>query len=214
MTCCCGKQKRSQDETYQRFKNEDASFYEYADAVPKYFNDQIGKLSEGISFTVTGNLSVNCERFSINLVYNNDSRDVALHINPRLPQNYIVRNTKVQDIWGNEEVSSALPFLLSRGEEFSIQVLVTEACYMISVNGQHFAAYTHRIPYRDVRILEVKGDYQMRPECVDIVNIRGDIKLWEVAIQGNTTYKKPKVRSAMERAISAWKRAEIPQLQI
>ncbi|KRJ97009.1 galectin-4 isoform X2 [Drosophila yakuba] len=135
-----------------------ASFYEYADALPKYSNDQIGKLSEGISFTVTGNLSVNCERFSINLVYKNDSRDVALHINPRLPQNYIVRNTKVQDIWGSEEVSSALPFLLSRGEEFSIQVLVTEACYMISVNGQHFAEYTHRIPYEDVRILEVKGD--------------------------------------------------------
>jgi len=97
-------------------------------------------------------------RFSINLVHNNETRDVALHINPRLPQNYIVRNTKVQDIWGSEEVSSALPFLLSRGDKFSIQVLVTEACYMISVNGQHFATYTHRIPYRNVSILEVKGD--------------------------------------------------------
>ncbi|XP_017004357.1 galectin-4 isoform X1 [Drosophila takahashii] len=135
-----------------------ASFYEYPDAVPKYFNDQIGQLSEGISFTVTGNLAVNCERFSINLVHNNVTRDVALHINPRLPQNYIVRNTKVQDIWGSEEVSSALPFLLTRGDKFSIQVLVTDACYMISVNGQHFAAYKHRIPYRDVSILEVKGD--------------------------------------------------------
>ncbi|XP_016979356.1 galectin-9 isoform X1 [Drosophila rhopaloa] len=135
-----------------------ASFYEYADAVPKYFNDQIGPLSEGISFTVSGNLSVNCERFSINLVHNNVTRDVALHINPRLPQNYIVRNTKVQDIWGSEEVSSALPFLLSRGDKFSIQVLVTDACYMISVNGQHFATYTHKIPYMDVHILEVKGD--------------------------------------------------------
>ncbi|XP_016923579.2 galectin-4 isoform X1 [Drosophila suzukii] len=135
-----------------------ASFYDYADPVPKYFNDQIGQLSEGVSFTVTGNLAVNCERFSINLVHNNETRDVALHINPRLPQNYIVRNTKVQDIWGSEEVSSALPFLLSRGDKFSIQVLVTEACYMISVNGQHFATYTHRIPYRNVSILEVKGD--------------------------------------------------------
>ncbi|XP_017046280.1 galectin-9 isoform X2 [Drosophila ficusphila] len=150
LLCCCTKAKKG--------GLNEASFYEYADAVPKYYNDEIGQLDEGISFTVTGNLAVNCERFSINLVYNNESRDVALHINPRLPQNYIVRNTKVQDLWGSEEVSSALPFLLSRGEKFSIQVLVTDACYMISVNGQHFAKYTHRIPYKDVRILEVKGD--------------------------------------------------------
>ncbi|XP_036669313.2 galectin-4 isoform X2 [Drosophila suzukii] len=150
LLCCCPTAKNG--------GLNEASFYDYADPVPKYFNDQIGQLSEGVSFTVTGNLAVNCERFSINLVHNNETRDVALHINPRLPQNYIVRNTKVQDIWGSEEVSSALPFLLSRGDKFSIQVLVTEACYMISVNGQHFATYTHRIPYRNVSILEVKGD--------------------------------------------------------
>ncbi|XP_017065612.1 galectin-8 isoform X3 [Drosophila eugracilis] len=148
--CCCVKAEKS--------GLNEASFYEYSDAASKYFNDQIGQLSEGVSFTITGTLAVNCERFSINLVHNNERRDVALHINPRLPQNYIVRNTKVHDIWGSEEVSSALPFLLSRGDKFSIQVLVTEACYMISVNGQHFASYTHRIPYRDICILEVKGD--------------------------------------------------------
>ncbi|KAH8412349.1 hypothetical protein KR009_001413 [Drosophila setifemur] len=137
-----------------------ASFYEYSDALPKYRNDQLGQLSDGISFTITGRLPVNCERFSINLVHNNATKDVALHINPRLPQNYIVRNTKVQDIWGREEVSSALPFLLSRGDNFAIQVLVTATCYMISVNGQHFAEYAHRIPYAEVQILEVKGDVE------------------------------------------------------
>ncbi|XP_017021851.2 galectin-4 isoform X2 [Drosophila kikkawai] len=137
-----------------------ASYYEYTDPQPKYYNDQIGQLSEGLSFTVSGRLPVNCERFSINLVRNNESRDVALHVNPRLPQNYIVRNTKVEEIWGSEEVSSALPFRLSRGEKFSIQVLVTNPCYMISVNGQHFAEYKHRVPYKDVRILEVKGDVE------------------------------------------------------
>ncbi|XP_033235870.1 galectin-9 isoform X1 [Drosophila pseudoobscura] len=137
-----------------------ASFYEYSDALPKYSNEQIGKLSEGVSFTITGKIAINCERFSINLVHNNETRDVALHINPRLPQNYIVRNTKVADIWGSEEVSSALPFLLRRGDNFAIQVLITDACYMISVNGNHFAEYAHRIPYIAVKILEVKGDVE------------------------------------------------------
>lgn len=31
---------------------------------------------------------------------------------------------------------------------------------MISVNGQHFAEYSHRLPYEDVQILEVKGDVE------------------------------------------------------
>ncbi|KAH8323242.1 hypothetical protein KR067_003329 [Drosophila pandora] len=139
-------------------KQFNATFYEYTDVLPKYRNDHLGELREGVSFTITGRLALTCERFSINLAHNNDKKDVALHINPRLPQNYIVRNTKVQDIWGREEVASALPFVLRRGDNFSIQVLVTDACYMISVNGQHFAEYAHRIPYQDVRVLEVKGD--------------------------------------------------------
>lgn len=93
-------------------------------------------------------------------MYKNETRDIALHINPRIPQNYIVRNTKVYDVWGREEVSSALPFLLRRGDKFTIQVLITDACYMISVNGHHFTEYSHRLPYKDVQILEVKGDVE------------------------------------------------------
>ncbi|XP_030380567.1 galectin-9 isoform X2 [Scaptodrosophila lebanonensis] len=147
----------------------EASFYEYSDAIPKYYNDQIGQLREGVSFTISGKIPINCERFSINFTHNNETRDIALHINPRLPQNYIVRNSKVQELWGREEVSSALPFMLRRGDNFSIQVLVTEACYMISVNGHHFAEYAHRLPYASVRILEVKGDVeQVNMQCDEV----------------------------------------------
>lgn len=88
----------------------------------------------------------------------NATRDLALHINPRLPQNYIVRNSKVRNVWGREEVASALPFSLRRGAPFSIQVLFTEECYMISVNGYHFCKFYHRLPYKSVQSLEVKGD--------------------------------------------------------
>ncbi|KAM8718209.1 hypothetical protein ACLKA7_004853 [Drosophila subpalustris] len=166
MRCCCRKRKHS-DNCYISGdydpvcgSADDASYYEYSDALPKYHIDEIGQLGEGVSFTFSGKISVNCERFSINFVYNNESRDVALHINPRLPQNYIVRNTKVNDVWGREEVSSALPFLLCRGDKFAIQVLITEASYMISINGEHFAEYAHRLPYAGVKILEVKGDVE------------------------------------------------------
>ncbi|XP_030565078.1 galectin-9 isoform X2 [Drosophila novamexicana] len=166
MSCCCGKRKRvadcnsSDEENYLHLNSNDASFYEYSDAQPKYCTDEIGQLCEGVSFTFTGKIAINCERFSINFMYKNESRDVALHINPRLPQNYIVRNTKVHDVWGREEVSSALPFLLRRGDRFAIQVFITDVCYMISINGHHFTEYSHRVPYSGVKHLEVKGDVE------------------------------------------------------
>ncbi|XP_037957247.1 galectin-8-like isoform X2 [Teleopsis dalmanni] len=134
------------------------TYYDYVDLTPIYANHDVFDLKDGTSFTFTGYIIPNCERFSINFILNNPSKDVALHINPRLPQNYIVRNTKVNGVWGREEVASALPFTLHRGAKFSIQILLTESCYMISVNGHHFAEYAHRLPYKSVRIIEVKGD--------------------------------------------------------
>lgn len=49
----------------------------------------------GTSFIITGVVLKSCERFSINLVAATPKHDIALHFNPRLPQNYIVRNSKI-----------------------------------------------------------------------------------------------------------------------
>lgn len=49
----------------------------------------------GTSFIISGVIMRTCERFSINLLAVGKHQDVALHFNPRLPQNYIVRNSKI-----------------------------------------------------------------------------------------------------------------------
>lgn len=51
-----------------------------------------------------------------------------------------------------------MPFTLERGEQFSIQIMVTEEEYFISVNGLHFAQYKHRVPYQRVTCVQVVGD--------------------------------------------------------
>ncbi|XP_055837094.1 galectin-4-like isoform X2 [Episyrphus balteatus] len=135
-----------------------STFHDYIETLPVYSNDNLGDIKEGLSFTVTGYILPNCEKFSINLILETPTRDIALHVNPRLPQNYIVRNARVKNIWGSEEVSSALPFSLHRGSKFAIQILITDSCYMISVNGNHFAEFNHRLPYKSVACLEVSGD--------------------------------------------------------
>ena len=49
----------------------------------------------GTAFIVSGVVMKSCERFSINFLTATHKQDIALHFNPRLPQNYIVRNSKI-----------------------------------------------------------------------------------------------------------------------
>ncbi|XP_017004041.1 galectin-4 [Drosophila takahashii] len=358
----------------------------------------------GLCFVFHGMILDACEHFAIDFLTKQGSEicddcDVLLQIGSRLPQNYITRNSRLKGMWGPEENSSYLSFQLTRGKSFWMQILLTEECFLISVNGYHFAKYVHRMPYRWLEAVDVLGDvsdividtyyvseypirlthslpraikhlsrdfqdeehletewkvltslakmsskkylyqpslplpfygklledevliegralriegrvclmpqrfsiafqkgqeiwpqptvsfyfspcflrsrndkvgkaiitrraylngewvhctvsrlntslrpggafvivivcrdsyyelfvnnrslfhfkYQMKPDCVDIVNIRGDIRLWEVVVEGSNIIKKPRVRTNMERAIKAWKRTEIPQLEI
>lgn len=96
-------------------------------------------------------------RFCINFIIENLARDIALHISPRLPQNYIVRNSKIESVWGVEEEASALPFKMKRGHVFTMQILFTNASILISVNGYHFCRFGHRLPYREIRTIEIRG---------------------------------------------------------
>lgn len=123
-----------------------------------YTTDKITDISPGTSFYIKGTILKICERFSINLVLNTPSKDIALHFNPRLPQNYIVRTSKINNTWGKEECNSPLPFSLHRGHKFSVQILVTETEYLISVNGKHFGSFRHRLPFNRVSFLTVRGD--------------------------------------------------------
>lgn len=123
-----------------------------------YINDKLSKIVPGRSFLFKGVTLRTCERFSINFVINHPTKDIALHFNPRLPQNYIVRNCKINGSWGTEEVTSPLKFSLFRGQPFAIQFLVTEHEFYISINGRHFASFRHRLPYDLINIVQVKGD--------------------------------------------------------
>lgn len=104
------------------------------------------------------NFNIYLHRFTINLTLGHTHNDIALHVNPRLPQNFIVRNSKINGRWGHEENTSSLPFTLKRGQRFSIQILVTDDKYLISVNGLHYATYAHRIPYQRVTCVQIVGD--------------------------------------------------------
>ncbi|XP_034485146.1 filamin-A-like isoform X2 [Drosophila innubila] len=131
---------------------------------------QIDHLFEGMSFTFIGQVGLKCDVFSINFVYPNEAEDIALHINPRLSREFIVRNTRLNKVWGPEEVTTPTSFTLSRGSRFKIQVVVNSDCYLILINNQPFAQYKHRLPFEDVRILRVDGDVELYQIYRTIVN--------------------------------------------
>ncbi|XP_060647920.1 uncharacterized protein LOC132785712 [Drosophila nasuta] len=120
----------------------------------------IGELNEGYNFIFCGRILDDANNFSINFMYDDEEHDIALHISTRLQERSVVRNTKIEGDWGHEDDTSELPFLFRPGAPFTIQVLVTAAYYLISVNGLHFAQYKHRLTFASVRFLKVKGDVE------------------------------------------------------
>ncbi|XP_062142313.1 galectin-6 isoform X1 [Drosophila sulfurigaster albostrigata] len=117
----------------------------------------------GLTFVFHGLIQIDCEHFAIDFltrqtITNSENYDIILQIAPRLPQNYIVRNSRLMGKWGPEENSSNLHFPLKRGKYFWIQVLLTEESFYISVNGFHFTKYNYRMPYKWLKAIEVSGD--------------------------------------------------------
>ncbi|EDW04300.1 GH11723 [Drosophila grimshawi] len=114
----------------------------------------------GLSFFFYGLILNDCEHFVIDFMAKRKSQlnDVVLQIGARLPQNYILRNSRLMGKWGPEENSSSLPFQLKRGENFWMQVLLTDHSFYISVNGYHFALYEYRMPYQWLTGVDVRGD--------------------------------------------------------
>lgn len=62
--------------------------------------------------------------------------------------------------WGNEENWSQFSarYDLFRGHRFAIEILITDQEFLMSVNGRHFGAFAHRVPFKKINAIEVKGD--------------------------------------------------------
>uniref|UniRef100_A0A8D0BIN5 Galectin n=1 Tax=Salvator merianae TaxID=96440 RepID=A0A8D0BIN5_SALMN len=95
-------------------------------------------------------------RFAVDLK-NSTTGNIALHINPRLKERAVVRNTRISSSWGPEERHiSSLPF--SPGQPFHMEITNLKNRYQVAVNGLVAFEYTHRIPPGQVDQLEITGD--------------------------------------------------------
>lgn len=69
----------------------------------------------------------------------------------------MVRNTRDNFIWGEEETSSPV-FPFSPGINFEMIIKVENYSLMVAVNGHHFIEYKHRLPLTSIDTLSIDGD--------------------------------------------------------
>ncbi|XP_030032131.1 galectin-8 isoform X2 [Manduca sexta] len=106
-------------------------------------------LNIGAHIICTGTPSEDLPWFALNIGsgdVDSGRADIAVHFNVRMPQCYVVRNTRRHGKWGSEETTAyrLFPFKLDR--PFTIEVLVDEKETLFAVDGEHYCNYTHRNP--------------------------------------------------------------------
>lgn len=115
-------------------------------------------LGPGTVIQIKGRILPECSRFAVNLCCSQEpSADIALHLNPRISQRYIVRNTRIRERWGVEEVTSLSQFELIRNRQFEIDIVITETEFLINVNGKYVCSFVYRIPVTDIKAILIEG---------------------------------------------------------
>ncbi|KAM6086343.1 galectin-8 isoform 4-T4 [Theristicus caerulescens] len=120
-------------------------------------------LSPGCTVAIKGEVNKNPKSFVINLKPN-DSKDIALHLNPRVKNKVFVRNSYLHDSWGEEEKEVG-NFPFSPGMYFELIIFCEAHQFRVAVNGVHMLDYKHRFK---------------QLEKINVVEITGDVKLLDV----------------------------------
>ncbi|XP_018574242.1 galectin-4 isoform X2 [Anoplophora glabripennis] len=126
---------------------------------PPHIEDLPAPLKAGSCIRFNGYVRPECTRFAVNLLCGKTKEsDIAVHINPRISQRHVVRNTRIQGKWGDEETTSIAKFDLHRNKKFAIDIVVTESEFLVSINGKHVCAFVFRLPISKITTLMVDGE--------------------------------------------------------
>ncbi|XP_005402838.1 PREDICTED: galectin-9-like [Chinchilla lanigera] len=129
-----------------------------------YFTSIPGGLQPSQVISVSGTVLPNAKRFHINL---HSGTDIAFHLNPRLNEKTVVRNSKIKGSWGSEEKKLPVNMPFIPGHSFKVEIICEAHCYRVTVDGQHLLEYAHRI--KDLA-------------AISAVEVAGDIKLTDVQV--------------------------------
>ncbi|KFV61143.1 Galectin-8 [Dryobates pubescens] len=124
----------------------------------------VGKLDSalcpGCTVAIKGEVNRNPKSFTINLKPSG-SKDIALHLNPRVKNQVFVRNSYLHDSWGEEEKEIA-NFPFSPGMYFELIIFCDTHQFKVAVNGVHTLEYKYRFKQLEkINVVEIMGDIQL-----------------------------------------------------
>ncbi|KAL0609243.1 Galectin-8 [Plecturocebus cupreus] len=118
-------------------------------------------MGPGRTVVVKGEVNTDAKgSFNVDLLAGK-SKDIALHLNPRLNIKAFVRNSFLQESWGEEERNiTSFPF--SPGMYFEMIIYCDVKEFKVAVNGVHSLEYKHRFKeLSSIDTLEINGDIHL-----------------------------------------------------
>ncbi|XP_048474289.1 galectin-9-like isoform X1 [Rhincodon typus] len=119
----------------------------------------LGGLQDGKMIIVQGQVPGHAKRFGVDFQCGSIVKprsDIAFHFNVRYDEGTVVCNTLERECWGTEQRKPQIP--IPTGSYFELIFHVRSYCFQVSVNGQHFVEYCHRLSYNRVDTLVISGD--------------------------------------------------------
>lgn len=115
-----------------------------------------GGLGSKRTVVVRGFIPQNARQFKIN--FKAGHNETVLHINPRLNERTVVRNSFLGGRWGAEE--REMPFNpFEPGQYFDLSIRCGNQRFKVFANGQPFFNYNHRFHnFQEIDRLEIEGD--------------------------------------------------------
>ncbi|XP_063809739.1 galectin-9-like isoform X1 [Pseudophryne corroboree] len=131
--------------------------YQAANYAIPYQTNIYGGLFPNKVIVIRGAVAGHPKRFHVNLKYGGG---IALHFNPRFDEHVIVRNSQLNNSWGQEERQMpSCGMCFSPGQSFVIEIICEHHCFKVNVNGNHVCSFNHRMPnLQQIDTLQIEGD--------------------------------------------------------
>jgi hypothetical protein len=120
-------------------------------------------LNPGTVIQIDGSIPYDCSEFELNLMCGYElgqnaekNSNIALQLRPKIQEKTLICNSRQYGNWGYEEKHPNIDVLYP-GSTFNITIIVEHQYYRIICNGQNICNIVHRLPYNEVRVLNIGG---------------------------------------------------------
>jgi len=120
----------------------------------------------GTTIQIDGHTPHHCGKFEVNLIHgahqswhHAHGSHVALKLKANVRKGRVVLNSRNFHDWGHKEKFHVSHF--HRGQNFSLTITVSPNSYDVTINGQHFCNYTHRMSLQESGAIYIDGHVQL-----------------------------------------------------